>query len=93
MTPDEKSMLAKSYDLAQENNKILRGMLSRARWGNFFRLVYWLIILALALGAFYYVKPYFDMMVKTYQSVTSDINNIKNITTKLPSTIGGYLTK
>jgi hypothetical protein len=93
MTPEEKDMLRRSLELGEQNNKILRGMLSKARWGMFFRIFYWCVIIAFALSAYYYVKPYIEVMQNTYQSISSDINNIKSVTTKIPNTIGGFFTK
>lgn len=93
MTPEEKDMLRKTLELSQDNNKILRGILVRARWSMFFRLAYWGIIIALAFGAYYFAKPYFDLLVSSYKNITADVDAIKNFTVKIPASIGDMFNK
>lgn len=58
MTPEEKSLLERTHKLAEENNEILRKMRRSNRWSIALRIFYWIIILGLAFGAYYFVQPY-----------------------------------
>ncbi len=85
MTPEERELLTKSIKLAEENNKMLRGIRRGARFASFFRIFYWLIILGSAFGVYYYTQPYIDALVKSYNGMQQNIESVKGITSKLPS--------
>ncbi len=84
MNPFEKELLQKTHDLSQENNKILRGIRRSNRWGSFFHLLYWVIIIGISVGAFYYIQPYVDTLLKTYKTLQTGIDNVTSLTNKLP---------
>ena len=50
MTPEERELLTQSIKLAEENNKMLRGIRRSARVASFLRVIYWLIIIGTAFG-------------------------------------------
>lgn len=85
MSPEERELLTTSIKLAEENNKLLRGMRRSARFSSFLRAIYWLIILVTAFGTYYLVKPFIDPMISGYKSMQEGFNNIKSIQAKLPS--------
>ena len=58
MTPEEKSLLERTYALAEENNNILRKMRRSNLISTIFRVAYWVIIIGLGLGAYYFLQPY-----------------------------------
>ena len=58
MTPEEKSLLERTHKLAEENNSILRGIRRAGRWSSAARVIYWLIMVGIALGVYYYLQPY-----------------------------------
>lgn len=72
---EEKELIKKTFRLAEENNKILRKMRSSMRWSRAFRIVYWVIIIGAAIGAFYYIQPYIDQLVGVY----SGLGNLQNL--------------
>jgi len=76
MTPEEKSLLERTNRLAEENNAILRGMRRSNRISMIFRAVYWLIIIAIAVGAAYYLQPYVDQMMNLYNKAEETINSV-----------------
>jgi len=84
MSPEERDLLNHSIEIAEENNRILRVMRRNARIATFFRITYWLIIIGAAFGAYYFIQPYTDAIIKSYGEMKENVENIKNITTKLP---------
>jgi len=66
-------MLREDVALNKENNKILKKIYSSIRWGRFFSLLYWFIILGGALGLYYFLQPYLDgirgLLVTTKQLI------------------------
>lgn len=62
-----RDLVKKNLALAEENNRILRGMRSAARWGRFFSILWWLLVLAVS-GAtyYYYIEPYVEKAQEAY---------------------------
>jgi hypothetical protein len=62
-----RKLVQKNLALAEENNHILRGMRRSARWGRFFTLAWWVIIIAVTGATYYiYVQPYVTEIEKAY---------------------------
>lgn len=72
---EEKELVRKTFALAEENNRLLRKMRSSLRWTRIFRLIYWVIILGITVGAFYYIQPYIDQLMGVYSGL-GDIQNL-----------------
>ena len=85
MNPEEKELLQKTYELSEENNKILHSIRRGNRWSYFFKITYWVLVIGVAFGAYFYIQPYVNVLSNTYHGVTSDIDDIKNIANKVVS--------
>jgi hypothetical protein len=85
MTPEERELLTKSIKLSEENNRILKGIRRGARISSFLRLLYWLLILGAAFGTYYFVQPYLDAVIKSYNQMQKGIETVTNVKTKLPT--------
>lgn len=79
MNPDEKKMLADALALVEDNNKILKGLRRSQRWATFTRLVYWGIIIAVAVGSYYFIQPYVDQVQQFMKDSGQAIDSFKNI--------------
>ena len=84
MNPNEEDLLKRTYELSQENNHILKGIRSSNRWGTFFRIFYWIIIIGISVGAFYFVQPYIDTVLNAYKNIRGDLNNVKSVVNSIP---------
>jgi hypothetical protein len=62
MTPDERSLLERTAALTEENNKLLKSMQKSAKWRTAFQIFYWVLIIALTFGAFYFIQPYINSL-------------------------------
>lgn len=60
MTNQEK--LEEIYRLSHENNHLLHKMLNRDRIAFALRIVYWLAILGVLGGAYYYIRPALEVI-------------------------------
>lgn len=65
MSPEEKSLLERTYKMAEENNAILRSIRRTARIGTVMKVLYWVVIIGLSVGAFYFLQPYLEFMKST----------------------------
>ena len=71
--------------MSKENNNILRGIRSSNRWATFFRIFYWIIIVGISIGAFYFIQPYVDIAFKAYKSIQGDLSKVKSVINTIPS--------
>ena len=53
-----KELLQANLEVSKENNKILKKMRNAQRWAQVTRVLYYLVIVGLTVGAFYYVQPF-----------------------------------
>ena len=82
MDPEIKDMIRKNLELSQENNKMLHSIKRGIFWGKIMRIVYWVIILGIGVGLYYYVEPYIDGAVGAYGNVKGDLQSFKDVFTK-----------
>ena len=71
-------LLRETKDIVEENNKILKSIRRSNRISGFFRFVYWIVIIALTIGAVAYIQPYLDSTMKLYNQLEETNNKISN---------------
>jgi hypothetical protein len=77
MSPEERELLNRSVILAEENNQILRAMKRSLLWSRIMNVFYWVLIIGISVGAFYFLQPYLDQVMKTYGNVSNTLKNLK----------------
>jgi len=77
MTPEEKTLLERTFQMAKENNAILRKMRSLQRTANWLRICYWAVIISLSLGAYYFLQPYIEALSGVSKQVNSSMDSLK----------------
>ncbi len=65
MTPEEKSLLERTYKFSEENNVILKSLRRSHRLSLIGKSIYWFVIIGLSIGAFYFIQPYINFMTST----------------------------
>jgi hypothetical protein len=78
MNPEERSLLEKTYQLVEENNRLLSSMRRMSRINLGMRITYWVIIIGLSLGALYFIQPYFDFLKNLGESSALNTNGVNN---------------
>ena len=68
MDPLEKKV-QKALDLAEENNTMLRKMRRSMRIANVVRVIYWVVIIGAAIGAYYFIQPYIEGAQTIYNDI------------------------
>jgi hypothetical protein len=74
MTPEEKALLENTLSLVKENNEILRSIRRTSRISTALKVFYWVLIIGLSFGAFYFIQPYIDS-IKGVDGGNSSISN------------------
>jgi hypothetical protein len=85
MTPEEKSLLERTYKMAEDNNRILLSIRRSARWGSAMRYVYWFVIIALSVGAYYFIQPYVDFLVSEFSGSADNATSSQSVIRLLKS--------
>lgn len=62
----DRDLLRQTFELAEENNRMLRKMERMARINTAIRIAYWVIVIGAAIGLFYFLQPYIDMAKAIY---------------------------
>ena len=75
MDSDSKELL----ELTRENNKILRKMRRAQKIASYVRAFYWLVIIGVTVGSFYFLQPYVSQLQKFMQDSGMSINQLKNL--------------
>ena len=82
MDSEEKRILRDNLQLSKENHKILKKMQRNASWSRGLRIVYWLVIIGGALGAYYYIQPFVDSARDTIANIQDGAMTATNGVTK-----------
>ena len=81
----EESEVKTILKLVKENNRLLRKMRRNAIIGNILRIIWWAVLIGLPIILYYYyLQPYVDQFVETYQGLQSGVENIQNFGDQLP---------
>lgn len=83
MEVGQNDKLDEILELTKENNRMLHYLRGAQRRASAFRLLYWLVILGLGFGAFYYIQPYLEQIIGVYAGAQSSIDAIQNATSSV----------
>lgn len=67
-------MLSELIELNEENHTRIRKIHANMRRNFWLRVLYWVLIILIAAGAFYVVKPYVDKGVEQYNNISEFLN-------------------
>jgi hypothetical protein len=88
MSPEEKELLRRSIALAEENNDILRSIQRSMRLARLMTLLYWAIIIAVAVGSYYFLQPYIDQVMNIYKQASAQLGQINGNLKQATQTYG-----
>ncbi len=76
MDPESKKLLEETFKLTEENNHMLRKVRNVQKWSTFWSSLKVIIVIGIALGAFYFLDPYVDKMISLYNSVSGTTQKV-----------------
>ncbi len=79
MDSQDRELLEKTFRLAEENNAMLRKIRRSMRWSWISRALYWVLLIGISIGAFYFVQPYIDQLMGVYGGIQGDVQNIQGL--------------
>jgi len=83
MDPESKRLLEETFALAEENNKMLHKVRSVQKWSAFWRTVKVILIIGIAFGAFYFMEPYLNKIIETYNYITGSAQKLNTSASSL----------
>lgn len=83
MGPEEKHQFSEMYRMVKENNQMLYRIRRAARWGIIFRIFYWMVIIGLSVGTYYYIQPYLDALGGVFEELKGGLKNTLSITERI----------
>jgi hypothetical protein len=66
MDQEERSLLDENLRVSRENHQLLLKVRSVQRWSSVTRILYWVILIGISFGAFYFLQPYIERIMKIY---------------------------
>lgn len=78
MDPESKKLLEDTFALAKENNAMLHRVRSIQKWAAFWQTLKVLIVIGIALGAFYFLQPYINKAVDVYHSFSGTVQQVND---------------
>jgi len=82
MDSELRKLLKRNLEISKENNEMLHRLQSAMRWGRFFRIAYWVVIISLMFGAYYFIQP---LVEQFGGDLSRGIENVKEVTNVIPS--------
>lgn len=70
--------LRETRELAERNNEILQKIYRSILWSRVGWIFYWVVLTGIAVGAFYFLEPYWDTVVETYESVQGQFQGLSS---------------
>lgn len=62
--------------LVEENNKLIKKVYQYIKWRRIFTALYWVLIIGTVFGLFFFLEPYINQLIDTYQGATDTLKNI-----------------
>ena len=78
--------LSAIYEMTLENNSILRTIRRQHYFSNFLSSLYWLMVIGVIGGAYYFVRPVVTAISNNSGQVEETINQFNQIRSQLPET-------
>lgn len=79
MDPESKKLLEETLALARENNKMLHTIRRSMLWARVMSVLYWVVIIGIAFGTFYFIQPYIDQLSNIYGGAKNSLDSVDSI--------------
>lgn len=84
MDQELRNLLEKTLQVSEENNELLRKLYRSQKWSQFMSVMYWVLIIGVTFGVYYYLQPYIETVLGTYTNLISGIDTINQKSQSLP---------
>ena len=84
MPPEEKELLKKNLELAEENNRLLKSLHRSMRIRRLVSIAYWVLIIGSAVGLWYFLEPFLEQIIGTYDGAKSNFEELGDFLQNIP---------
>ncbi len=88
---EHNQLLQENLELTRKNSKKIKRIHAYMRRTFVAKLMYWLVIILVTVGAFYYVQPYINRALTTYQTLSDQLESTSGYLSNPSSLIPGSL--
>lgn len=78
MPEDIEKKIEELTRMVAENTRVVKKIRSVQKWNNIWTLLRYVIIIGLAIGAFYFVEPYYKQVQDLYAKGSAQFNSFSN---------------
>ncbi len=71
--------LKELLEIEKENNHLLKKLWRNVKITRATKFLYWTVIIAMTLGAYYYIQPFIDGLVEVYSGLGDAASGLKNL--------------
>ena len=79
MDDEDRKLLREVLEISRENRKKINRLYRSFWWSKVGRLFYWLVIIGITLGSFYYLQPYVDKLREAFSAVESQLDSVQQV--------------
>lgn len=74
-----KQKLEETREITERNHELLKKIERSMFWRRVFSIIYWVIIIGVAVGAFYFVQPYIDRVIDAYADFQGQFESLPGV--------------
>ncbi len=78
MDNELKKLLEENLELSKENNTLLKRIRGSQKRAAMMRMLYWILIIGMTLGAYYYIQPYIEQLMSVYSGAQENIKSFQD---------------
>ena len=71
--------LQETREIVERNHEMLEGIERTMFWRKVSSIVYWLLIIGVAVGLFYFLDPYLDRLFDAYSQIVEQLNSVPGV--------------
>jgi len=93
MEEETKKLLEQNIEISRESLKILKGIKRSSRILATFKILYWLVILGVLAGTYYFIEPYIKAVISVFQDAQQTVGTSNGGTKASNQTISPNILK
>ncbi len=74
-----KNNLEETREIVERNNELLQSIERTMFWRRVFTVFYWVVIIGIAIGLFYFLEPYADRVIDAYNQLQGQVETLPGV--------------
>lgn len=73
---DLQKKIKETREIVERNHEMIEDIKRTIFWRRVMRIIYWFVIIGVAIGAFYFLQPYVDRVVDAFNQIKDGLNAV-----------------